>query len=981
MEPEPEKDSEASQTPSTISDWLDEVGLGPKADESRAKAGGRKFNYAEKFAEAHYDELGYLLSADRQEMEQLLRMQMPLPHKRKIVAHWQASVDEREHYRQAAENYGIATVEIQKAAASQDPHALKSLVHARQQAARSSPLGKFLAKHGLTDYADLLVYHLGCKSLEHLAATSELDLAAYADEVGMGPVDKQRFLTAVNGEQCAAILRRFFDPTRLDPTIAKPGGMSPDQCRAWIRKALSASEQELHDMVEHVQDLHESKQHALKEALDELRPCPAAVVVQTLQEQPPSLKQLQQRAMVYVEKGHAEGGAVLQADRGGLMALIADAERTKHRRERAHERRQVAEAAQAKIATEEEQQLLKRQARAVAERLEEQMGKQHEKMEATLLKHNGHEVKEDRLSEFGVFEITFKPPELLEPGKTMACSVNAEDDPKPLGLQTAETLLYKLGVTSLQLEHVPSEAGSQVLDMAKAGVGKLAQLAKGAVKTAVAGGLASTGIGAVGAPAASQAVDAGIDAALSAAGLDSVPPPENYLLKVTVREKCHLIISVVAETVNGVSATTKHVVKCEDTKGRKTADKPVEVSQDPNDPCQVLLTVVKRDREFDRTMWARPGMDEEPVTVAGWLDRISIGDEYDRQRQLKYKSQLADQDATSASTRAPGPLEYARKLEDEGYDDLKAIFDADKHELEAALKKIKMHEPHTRKFMKHWETTTGAIQEARTMAEEGGVPLKEIQKAEASGDPHAVQRLAREKARDTDPGTRFLEKISSIKHQPGLGMGKSVIWEFEFKYQVYRRPDRSDLDLKLTARYSEMKAFHDQLMIDIETKRLEQLQQLKQAGHVPPGGAASEEHQKGDEGKYRVIQSLRRKAAFPPEEKSSVLTGKNNPAFLRRRQTCFQTYFQSLIDWESTHESAWLQVLPCSRTFFSPREAGGGGGGDGDDGDLSQLADGVFNAANKMSTVLQGGGLQAGFQQMNQIAASMKLPQAVTGGN
>ena len=65
MEPEPEKDSEASQTPSTISDWLDEVGLGPKADEGRAKAGRRKFNYAEKFAEAHYDELGYLKCAKR----------------------------------------------------------------------------------------------------------------------------------------------------------------------------------------------------------------------------------------------------------------------------------------------------------------------------------------------------------------------------------------------------------------------------------------------------------------------------------------------------------------------------------------------------------------------------------------------------------------------------------------------------------------------------------------------------------------------------------------------------------------------------------------------------------------------------------------------------------------------------------------------------------------------------------------------------
>jgi hypothetical protein len=74
-------------------------------------------------------------------------------------------------------------------------------------------------------------------------------------------------------------------------------------------------------------------------------------------------------------------------------------------------------------------------------------------------------------------------------------------------------------------------------------------------------------------------------------------------------------------------------------------------------------------------------------------------------------------------------------------------------------------------------------------------------------------------------------------------------------------------------------------------------------------------------------------------------------------------------------------VLPRSRTFFSPCESGGGGGGDGDDGDLSQLADGMFNAANKMSTVLQGGGLQAGLQQnlMNQMAASMKLPQAPGG--
>ena len=618
--------------PKTISEWLDAIGLGPEADRDR----DQPLRYVEALARLHYDQLGLLLSADREEIESLLDQipfrapaiasvpasasasvpasvsapepepepepKMPTPHRRMFLDHWKASADKQAQDRAYAKRHGVADVELRNAEASGN---LQGVVAAKRA------LATFLADHRLDEYLVPLSRSYACKTLEDLTSASEVELSAMADVTDMLPADRRRFFSAVAEARADA----FFETLGVESLTQHTSEWTPERKRSLLEDLMSASEDELHDRLQAFcpdkSGRGSDEVNHIKRALDELRPCPATAVVQMLQAQPLNLEKLQARALGYTVDGHVDVGTVMsvQTDPQALINLIAEGEKRKHQHDREKARVRAVAAARAKAVQEEE----KRQAEEKARQAEQarEAAEEKRRTEESVLANKVDELHAAAASlehkdAMGVWKVGFKPPiDLSKDGaQEVECAADSADAWKKQ--------LFSVGIRSISLETKGgSEAGlpEGVQEVAKSAASKAAGMLGTVAKGAAGAALVATGVGAVAAPLAASLIDSAVGAVEGAVG----------------------------GAVEGGAGTCEYCLKCKVTEPMKlTFEFPDRVSIDctgagsfesKDFSHQPLLQAVSRDRSHDMKTKL-----ESFVTSAAandlekWLDDIGLGD-------------------------------------------------------------------------------------------------------------------------------------------------------------------------------------------------------------------------------------------------------------------------------------------------------------------------------------------------------------------
>jgi hypothetical protein len=640
----------------------------------------------------------------------------------------------------------------------------------------------FLDLHGLGDYEVGLFRAHGCRFVEDFTSMSEFDLSKLADAAQMLPADKRRFLNAV----AEKLGDEFFERFGLKDLKSLPFTNLQD--------LMNATEQELHSFLSAVND--GIKQRQIQDALDQLRPCPQAAMVQQLQAQALGVGELQRRAMAYVDSGHAEVSAMMevQGDTQGLMELIATAEKAKQQRQREQERVQVAQAAQQAQAKEHAEAARQAQ-QAHAEMEESELQKAVTKMENALVKHKGPKIEEDSMGVYAVeFERAVQLPSQMP--EMVTCTEDSETD--------WHRQLCLLGITSIALEAiVPEGSGAGLVEgLARTAAGAAAAAAGTAAGAAAAG----TGIGAAVAPMAGGAAQTAVSGALGGV-LDAAFGAEGgqtkYKINFTVSQRSILAFKTKSGTFT---------VKCEHPV--VNGEHKVYATEEIVAPKPPALVAVSRDRDYDIRQLGKLALDRErnPVTVSDWIESIGIGD----------------------SKRPPGQKkEYAKKLAEQDYDELGFLLAAKETDLDQVLDspEIKMSKPHKTAFMRKWRQETGAIKRAVKEAYVLGLEKEDVEAALACPNPRAALQAVMNDKGTTAPKERFLRSLRGIKPEDD---GKRISWFFTFEFKKYKRPDGSDSEVTIRKTYTEVTEFHKDLKQDIERWNRQYPHKLEGLQFSPP---------------------------------------------------------------------------------------------------------------------------------------------------
>ena len=789
----------------------------------------------------------------------------------------------------------------------------------------------FLAQHRLDCYTGKLSRSHGFRVVGDFLWAGDSELSELADGAQMLPADKRRFLAAVAEERT----KEFFDQFDLE------------RSKHWnLDRLMSASQQELHEFLS---GKTPSEQRQIHQALDQRRPCPAAAIIQQLQEQRLSESELQRRAAVYVEQGHANVGTMMsvQGDRHGLIQLIAEGEKLMQQRQRESERQRViGKAEQDKKAREqaakeeaEKTQIAEQQAKEIAEakKQAEEAKKEAQEHRDALEKAmqqalaaqtnvpTGTAVERDR---DGVYRVQFlsSMPEVR--GK-VRCSKDSSID--------WHQHLHHLGITSIQI--YLQEGDSETSSFVEGALRNAVKLGANAAGVAAGGVAATTGVGMAASPAAARAAsgaanavgDAVVDALYGSSGGAKV-----YLLKVEVHKPSKFNVRISAEGLEGNGSVS---VVCKDVSRAHT--------------CELVaatwpkLASISRDKDFDTQaqIEALDAKRARPDSVSDWLDVIGLGDEADMklppEKQLRYAQQLAEQhycnlgdlyeaseeDVTSLlecitvpalldKVKAAVPQSVLARSSKEPEPEPEPEPEVSLELRQSEPTSSPMPELHKRKFMGHWRASQLKFQKEVDQALEYEVPVELIAEAKNTGDPRAVQKLLAKATKEIDIKQRFLESLVKIepKKEP---TSKTIMWEFTFRYKAYKRPDKTDLEVTIRKRYSEVEVFHkeldDQIKLDQQEQKRRGMPLMKSLGFYPPAKDA--------------LNLVTLDGWMPQRVKW------DNQHFLSQRKAAFQTYFEQLIRWEQStgYDIAYLQCFPCAQQFFAPYDSGGDTSSDADD--------------------------------------------------
>eukprot|EP01043_Picozoa_sp_COSAG02_P001877 COSAG02_NODE_41_length_47431_cov_32.449204_20_plen_376_part_00 len=217
-----------------------------------------------------------------------------------------------------------------------------------------------------------------------------------------------------------------------------------------------------------------------------------------------------------------------------------------------------------------------------------------------------------------------------------------------------------------------------------------------------------------------------------------------------------------------------------------------------------------------------------------------------------------------------------------------------------------MPELHKTKFIGHWKASVAKNAKLEDECRTYGWPEADIIQAKSTRDPQALEKLLARAPQEVNEKERYLDSLLSVRYVEDK-RAKKVMWEFNLRYRKYKKPDKSDVEVKICKRYSDVKAFHDQLQQQI---KLDQAHQKKR--------------------RLTVMRSLE---CSPPPKEPWTRAKWNDKQFLNERKAGLEAYFNQLIRWEQNNgvDFACLQCFACAQSFFQPSTADE----DGDSGPVS----------------------------------------------
>ena len=246
---------------------------------------------------------------------------------------------------------------------------------------------------------------------------------------------------------------------------------------------------------------------------------------------------------------------------------------------------------------------------------------------------------------------------------------------------------------------------------------------------------------------------------------------------------------------------------------------------------------------------------------------------------------------------------YGKQLADQGYDRKEFLLCAEETEVDKLLAALKIEVP----------AAAGAETSGTDGKHTAGkdtrkpMPTPHRRKFKTAWKEEAMKlKQKQSEAPDTEPRERFLETFLSAEHDKSAKdkKGKTFTrWALTFKYQCYKQRDLADTERTIYKRYSEVKAFHEQLQVAVQAKNDTQAELAARhaAQELPP---------------LVVPKDI----PLPPT--GNCTTDKQ----LEERKRAFETYFTGLIRWEQSQKQrghdracdvAWLQVLDVAAAFFN----------------------------------------------------------------